>query len=177
MGPVPVMLVGMEIVAIDIRISGLDRVDMLPDPIGWIVLASALGRLAHRDRWFGVAATVSLAGVLVGIPETVTDQPGEFVEAASIVAQTAVFFIVCAGMMGALLDRPDVVRRFDTIRWSDLATCVVLLGAEFLGLIGGLVVAPIAALVTVGIAIWFVIEVYAVRNHPGLSGARVATVS
>ena len=66
MAPLTGILVGMVIAAFDFRINS---VDVIADPVGWILIAIFAGRLAKANRWFGWTRAIAWAGALFAVPD------------------------------------------------------------------------------------------------------------
>ena len=111
--------IGLIIVAVDVRIDGID---VVTDALGWVVTLVALVSLAGLHpglRLAAVAAAVGLAAWAAN-PWLGVDQDAAAV--AETVAQTAVVFAVCTALMHLV---PDKRTAANLIRWGDLALIAV----------------------------------------------------
>ena len=76
----------------------LDGVDLIPDPIGWVIAASALSPLHTLHRGFGVAGVAAWLAVIPSLPDWFG------VESTLIVGSTALALLVvqfasCSALM------------------------------------------------------------------------------
>ncbi|GHJ57702.1 hypothetical protein NOK12_02210 [Nocardioides sp. OK12] len=69
MTPLRTVVVGLLLVVGDLRIGdGEVAPDLLPDPVGWVLVAVALGRLAHLHPGFRVGAVAAWVGAALSVP-------------------------------------------------------------------------------------------------------------
>ncbi len=111
---------GLLIVVFDVRI---EQLDVIPDPLGWVVAALALGSLARLHPGYRVAAAASAAAVVPAVPDLVGVQHPALTTASTVLTSIVVF-AVCTAIMAAAPERRTAA---DTIRWIDVATTAVLL--------------------------------------------------
>lgn len=136
MKPLLTVVIGLLLTVGDLRIGdGELAPDLLPDPVGWVVVAVALGRLAHLHRafrlgavaaWVGAALSVPLWPGLAGLGEV---EP--LLELATGIIDLAVVASVLTGVMAVVPTRGDSAR---SLRTAYVAVAVVFallaLGAQ-----------------------------------------------
>ena len=141
------------LVVVDFRV---DDVDLIPDPLGWLLALVALARLAGLHTGFGVAAAICTVGLLASVSGWLQAPGPEGWEATwSAVWETAVIFSVCTAVRALV---PAERRRASMLRWWDLGLAVSL------ACLGGLTVAgfPAAgvAALAVGLACFVVFALF-----------------
>ena len=110
---------GLLLVVLDLRI---DDLDLLPDPVGWLVVLLAVGSLSRLHRAFAVAAAAAALGLVASVPDWMA--PGQsLVAMATSVAETVLVFATCTGIMSLA---PDRRASANAIRWWDLGLSVAL---------------------------------------------------
>lgn len=127
MRPLVLVALGLVLVALDLRIGGLD---LLPDPLGWVVAAVGAGLLRDRHVGFLVAAVACAAGVLLSLPDMAVEGAGRAgrtgapsagaEDAVVVLLQTVVLFSTCTAISRILPDT-GVGRVAGVLRWVDLA--------------------------------------------------------
>jgi O-antigen/teichoic acid export membrane protein len=159
MNPLRSLAWGMLLVMVDVRFDG---VDILPDPLGWViagVAASTLARAHPAGRSaFTVATAAAVAGLLPSLPDWVgSDHP--VIELVIAVAMFVVVFATCTALMVVVPQRRDSANkiRWWTL-WIDLSAFVLIaLAAEREDIAGLVVLAAVGALV---IAVWFFVLLF-----------------
>lgn len=169
MRPLATLAWGLLLVVLDLRFEG---VDLLPDPIGWVIGAIAAHALFRSvgasqpdvRRWFAATSVACAAAVLPAVPEWVGVQHPIITVAVSM-AETVVVFATCTGIMSVLPTRRSTA---NMVRWSDLGTAAalsILLGSAALepGLAPFVLVAGLAAL---AVFVWFLILLFQAAKDP-----------
>lgn len=172
MTPLGGALLGMVMVAFDFRVNTLD---LVADPIGWVLIAVFVGRLAERSPWLRAASAIAWVGAVASLPAVLVDtQQVLALTLVDIVLETAVLFCLCTGMMALLEPGHPAKGPLNAIRWVDLATTVVVVMA--LPVSGGVAAAVglVAVLVAVAVAIGFAVLLFQLRHHPAFTVARPA---
>lgn len=109
---------GMLLVFLDFEFNGLD---LIPDPIGWVMAASATSSLAAHSvagsRMFGFASVAAVAALLTSLPEWVGVTDAAIIGLGAIV-NTSFVFATCTAIMVAA---PPQRVAANVIRWLDLA--------------------------------------------------------
>ena len=99
MTPLGGSLLGMSVVALDLRLNGFD---FLMDPVGWGIVAVMVGRLAGVRPAFRVASVASWVGVLVSLPQLVGEVWGVLPDCSWSLLQTVVLVSMCTGMIAVI---------------------------------------------------------------------------
>ncbi|ANH38653.1 hypothetical protein I601_2228 [Nocardioides dokdonensis FR1436] len=69
MKPLLTVVIGLLLTVGDLRIGdGELAPDLLPDPVGWVLVAVALGRLAHLHQGFRLGAVAAWVGAAISVP-------------------------------------------------------------------------------------------------------------
>ncbi len=119
MKPLLAVVVGLLLTVGDLRIgNGEVQPDLLPDPVGWVVVALALGRLAHLHRALRLGTAAAVAGAVVSVPRW----PGvialrgveDWLGVLSGLAELAVVVAILSGVMAVLPPRRDTARALRT---------------------------------------------------------------
>jgi len=113
---------GLILVVLDLTYDG---VDVIPDPIGWLIALLALTSLSRVHPLFGTAAMACVAGGAVSVPEWFS-ATGGFVTLTTAVAETVLLFATCTGIMAVV---PQERRTANLLRWWDLGLTPILLVA------------------------------------------------
>jgi len=108
------------IVVLDLRFEG---VDVVLDPLGWLVALFALAGLAKEHPAFGIASLACLVGGAVSVPDWF-GPGGNFVTLVTGLAETVVVFATCTGVMAVC---PQERRTADRLRWWVLGLGLALL--------------------------------------------------
>ncbi|MEZ5097129.1 MAG: hypothetical protein R2731_14115 [Nocardioides sp.] len=95
---------GFLLAALDLRING---VDLLPDPVGWVLAAVGVWALAGRSLGFRVAAVLASVEAVVSLPLVVSEEIPAPLSSLDVLLQTGFVFAVCSGLIAALPHRPD----------------------------------------------------------------------
>ncbi len=151
------VVVGLVVVLLDLRLGGGGAAfDLLPDPVGWIVVAVALGRLAHLHRGFRLGAVTAGVGALVSAPLW----PGP-----ELLGETAVWLGVLEGVVdlvvvvGTLSGVVAVLPRRAGSARTLRTTYVVVAGVYALLALGGLVSTGLVVLALMGTLVSLVVTV------------------
>lgn len=176
-----IVVIGILLVAVDLNIESFD---LLPDPVGYLLVALALGRVAHLHRAFGWARLAALVGVAtstVGLFLRRVDEDGTVAEhPATLTADTVLEIVVVVALCTALIalcHNPRVTTPARTLRVALPAASVVgsvltlalvpvegttittepdsTLAMGFAALVGA--VAVVLVLATIVLAIWFLV--------------------
>lgn len=153
---------GLLVVAVDVRVNELD---LIPDPIGWLVALLACASLARRHRGLLLATLGCGLGLLASLPEWA--QPAEVWTNLVTVAEVAVVFGTCSALMSL---RPGRRAAANTIRWWDLAlTLAAFPLAALAGAEGGVWLVVLIAFIVAALAVfvWFLVLVFGVSGGPG----------
>ena len=86
---------GLLLVVLDLRIEGLD---LVPDPVGWLVALVALGPLASRHSGFAAAVAGCGLGLLVSLPDWVQPE-STWLGLVATAAETLVVVGTCTALM------------------------------------------------------------------------------
>lgn len=131
------VVVGLVVVLLDLRFgSGGRAFDLLPDPVGWIVVAVALGRLAHLQRGFRLGAVAAGIGALVSAPLWPgPDLLGETAVWLGVLEGVVDLVVVVGTLSGVMAVLPRRAGSAHTLR----TTYVVVAGVYALLAVGGLV--------------------------------------
>lgn len=190
LAPLTTVVAGILLVAIDLNLQSLD---ILPDPIGYALVAWGLFRVAGQHPAFGWGALAAAVGVVTSTLGVFLRrlEEGQIVEhplvtAADALIEAVIVIAVCTALI-ALSHDPRVTGPARTLRialpalslvgvllplaLSPLAGRVleaptVSLGAE--GAAAGLIVVAAIALVVAGIAlgIWFLVVLWRAAKEP-----------
>lgn len=183
-------VVGILLVAVDIN---LGRFDVLPDPLGYLLIALALGPLVPLHRGFGWARNAAVVGVVsstAGLllrtldPDSRTVVENPVTSIADAVIEAVVVVALCTALI-ALCRSPRVVGPARTLRWALpcvsvggglLGLVAVLAGARWSDagssgtteVLGGLLALAGIVLVVSGIVlgIWFLLVLWRASREP-----------
>ena len=188
MTPMGRVALGLVVVGLDLTWEGFD---VIPDPLGWAVAAMALGELATRHRWFGVAARCAWAAALVSLVAWVPvwgsppDVPW-VLSTLTTLLDVAVVVLVCSAFVDLLAGPdPGAARQAAVIRWLDPVVAVTGLaltlwavstypGAQPAGIDAG-PLTPLALVLVVlglGVRVWFLVLVLRGGDHLADPAAR-----
>jgi hypothetical protein len=160
--PLRTMAWGLLLVIVDLRV---DHVDLVPDPIGWVIALVAGQRLVARHVAFWAVLAACAVGLLCSLPAWV-GVTGVLVTAPVVVAETVVVFATCSAVMALLPGRRGTA---NALRWWDLGlllggwlvVAVARQDSDFDALVIVLAIAQLVVLV------WFVVLLFgASREHP-----------
>jgi len=160
--PLGTMAQGLLLVIIDIRIQ---HVDLVPDPIGWVMALVACQRLVAQHVAFKAVTAACVVGLVCSLPDWV-GVTGALLTVPVAVAETVVVFATCSAVMALLPARRSTA---NALRWWDLGL-----------LVAGLLVVAVArrepdvdlavvvlAVTQLVVFIWFVVLLFrASREHP-----------
>ncbi|MBS43939.1 MAG: hypothetical protein CMH83_12410 [Nocardioides sp.] len=156
--PLALVAWGFVVVIADLRFDGLD---VLPDPLGFALVAAGLAQVRAHHPAYGVGAAAGALGVLISVP-AVLGEPTGLLATLAAVAQTVVVFATCTALVATV---PRVRGSADVLRWADLGLMLVSASFAFAldsGSTGddglALTVAGLV-LVALGVAVWFVVVV------------------
>lgn len=150
------------LVFVDFRIDG---VDLIPDPLGWLISAIALGSLAGLNPGFRVASIACFVAILPSAPEMFGAE-NEVLDVLITIATTVLIFATCSGVMGSA---PALHGSANALRWADLwATCAMvplMLAVESDEDLEALVVLAVVAML--GLFVWFLVLLFRASRAPG----------
>jgi len=143
------------LVFLDFRIDGLD---VIPDPLGWVIAAVALGSLGDLHPGYRIAAGACVVAVIPSAVDWI-DPAGTPVAVIITVASTVFIFATCTALMATA---PMLSGSANVVRWADLwLTCAsvpLIVAAEGDDSLDALVVVAIVA--TLGVFIWFLVLLF-----------------
>jgi hypothetical protein len=180
MTPLAHLAIGFAIVFVDIRTdSGFD---VVIDPLGWLAIIFALGRLPHARERFTFASRAAYAGLLVSAIEVLPlEIPASLVSAAHVAAESAFVFGVCTGMIRTLAppqpgQRPQgKAAQADLVRWSHVGFSIILIILLTLSFFLNAPLGSFEVLTTLLplllISLWFLSIVFNLRTDPHFGGA------
>jgi hypothetical protein len=171
--PLALVAGGLLLVVVDVRVGVLD---VVPDLLGWPLVAYGLLRLPRVSGWFTAGVVTSMVGTLLAVPSLAPVGTGVLVPVGDVLV-TVVVFTTCSGIREVA--EPEATRyAADRLRWTALAvsgaTVALWLGTR--GLHGGaggsgapevvLVVLALGVLAVVG---WFLVFLWTHRHETGLA--------
>jgi hypothetical protein len=167
MAPLTGILVGMVIAAFDFRINSID---LIADPVGWVLIAIFAGRLAKTNRWFGWTRAIAWTGALFAVPDMFgLDTQGLIVVALALL-QAATLFTLCTGMLQRLGPEHPASRWLNVLRWADvIGTAITAIALPTVsGTTAGATIAGIMFILVIGTAVGFLVLAITLRDHPQL---------
>ncbi|WP_203336401.1 hypothetical protein [Nocardioides limicola] len=123
--PFAVVAWGLILVIADLRF-GNPGIDLIPDPVGWLMASlactSLAGKVSHRSGALRLAALVAGVAAVVALPDWLGHSypPIEIIEPVLMVVFT---FAVCTAIMALA---PQKRATANVIRWADLAVTGVI---------------------------------------------------
>ena len=177
------LALGLAVVWLNFFVGG---VDVLPNPVGWLVAALALRQVCDQHRMLRVATALAAAAGVVSLVAWVPvwgappHPPAPLVVIEGLLG-AAVVVTVCTALVAVLADcDPSGARQANVIRWLDpalalgalaLTGAVALQGAAVTDAATGPVTVLAVLLVATGLAVrvWFLVLV--VRHGEPLAGA------
>lgn len=168
MTPMGLVVWGMLLVAVDLRI---DTFDVLPDPVGWLLVVVGALALRSHSRWFGLVVLAGSLGVMISAPQVLGPLDSTPFELASTLAETVVVFGMCSGIRDAISQDQGIRTTAHRIRVADLLLVALLMAL----VLAGPDLAPVllvAVLATLGVFVWFCVFLLGHRRHPELQGGR-----
>jgi hypothetical protein len=118
LGSLSLMAWGLLLVVIDIRVG----VDLVPDPLGWLLALGGAASLRRLHGGFSVATFACGLGLLGSLPDWLGGQ-GSLLALAASVAETVLVFAVCTAIIDLV---PGRRAGANAIRWWDLGLTVAL---------------------------------------------------
>lgn len=166
MKPLEQVTWGFALVFIDINLGSLD---VVPDLLGWAIIAIGLQRVRRRSSWFDLALFGCAAGLVESLAHLLNPPDGWLVGTLAMISATALVFGVCSGILETIADA-EIQAKANTIRWFDLVitgvAVLLLLGGEQHDVTGSPGVAVVLlALAGLGVAIWFAVFCYGCRDR------------
>lgn len=161
--PLATVATGLLLTVLDLTYDG---VDVIPDPIGWMVAAVAVGSLRPLHPAFGTAALAGWLGVVLSVPEWFRLQ-SVLLAVGLTVALIALVVAVCTGILAT---SPRYRSAAATIRWLSPTTAAsaMLLGFAAgggadaapgdVGALGG--IALVFAVCSGVVILWFLVLLY-----------------
>lgn len=143
------------LVFFDFRIDGLD---IIPDPLGWVIAAVALGTLSRLHVGFQVAAVAGWVAVLPSVIEML-DADQSLITTIVALATTVFVFATCTAIMATA---PQLAGQANAIRWIDLGLMFAVVPLTFADEddsdLAPLVV--IAVIVALAVFVWFLVLLF-----------------
>ena len=166
--PLARVATGLVLVLADVRVGD---VDLLPDPLGWLLAAWALRSLQPAHVGFHVAGVTAWLAALWSLPEWFGAE-GVFVTVPIALAQLVVQVAVCTALVAAC---PRRAPSASTIRWSTLflsgVLVVALVAAEAEPSTGAVALA--IGLADMAVMVWFLVLLYGVaKDAPPVAAPR-----
>lgn len=162
MGELKLLGAGLLVVALDLRLNG---VDFLTDVVGWVMAIVALLSLAKLHGGFLVAAFAAGVGLVAWAANPWLGVDQDVAATAETVAQTVLVFASCTALMALV---PQQRRTADQIRWWDLglALLATALGWALEGTDDGAAFLVLLLIVPVlGVYIWFLVLLFRCANE------------
>lgn len=160
--PLAAMAWGLLLVVLDLRV---DRIDLVPDPLGWLVVLLAARSLSRLHRAFTVSVAASALGLVASVPDWFAPA-GSLVTAATSVAETALVFATCTGIIALV---PERRAGANAIRWWDLGLSVAFVPVVALAAadpdLGAL--ALLVGLAALVVFVCFLVLLFRTAGHPG----------
>lgn len=139
LSPLRTLAWGVLLVVVDVRVQA---VDLVPDPIGWVLALAAAVRLAALHDAFRVTAGACAVGLVCSLPDWV-GIGGEPLALLVGAVETVVVFATCTALMALLPARRDSA---NTLRWWDLALTAALVLVGWYAADSGPGLGPVAIL-------------------------------
>ncbi len=162
---------GLIIVLLDFRIQG---VDLIPDPIGWVMAALALCSLRPLHGSFYVAGVAAWLAVIPALPEWVGVE-GSLITVLTDLALVVVEVATCTALMTVSPARGTTAY---TIRWLSVA----LSATSALALLAtsvepsALILAVVIGLADLIVTAWFLLVLYRVAGEDPAYGVEMLPV-
>lgn len=122
---------GMLCIAIDIKIEDVDV--LLPDVLGFILIAVALRTLGAEDAHFRQAMPFAIVGAVVSIPAMVPMEPIQPFAMLQTIFEVLVVWHICSGIMGLAQASGNATLAANS---NSLRKWVAAMGAVYLGTAG-----------------------------------------
>jgi hypothetical protein len=167
MAPLTGILLGMVIAAFDFRVSS---VDIIADPVGWILIAIFAGRLAKANRWFGWTRAIAWTGALFAVPDMFgIDTEPTFLLALNLLTP-ATLFALLTGMVQRLGPEHPATRWANLLRWAIVVGGVVTAAGllTVTGTTAGLAVAAVVFIILACVVVGFLVLALLLRDDPQL---------
>lgn len=173
MHPLRWVAFGFLIVFVDIRLGGID---VIPDAIGWAIVAAGLLAVSAQHAAFRIALAAASLALVVGLVTeyvlaSTSTADGTVWSVLDSVATTVFVFATCTGMRDLARAAGDdrTATQAGIVRWLDVALTVVMLGVaaaagfpeERIG-IGSSLALPLLAFAAMALAvvIWFLVLLF-----------------
>ncbi|HET7735921.1 MAG TPA: hypothetical protein VFK52_08115 [Nocardioidaceae bacterium] len=143
------------LVFFDFRIDGLD---LIPDPLGWVVSAVALGTLATLHVGFQVAGVACWVAALPSVVDMIDG--GQPLVTTIVTIATLVFvFATCTAIMPVV---PERAASANALRWTDLALTFALIPLVFAARTAGdfAALAVIGVIAALAVFVWFLVLLF-----------------
>lgn len=167
MFPTSMIATGFVLVFLDLRINQLD---LLFDPIGWLLVIVGLGRLARSVHpEFNNARVAAILAGLLSITDVIgTAVPAELDFLYDVLLVLTVWLISTAIMHRARsAGDAAIATAFDRLRWLLVLAELVGWAAYLIGV--NLAISVVLAIAALGIYIWFVVQLYVSAKRPYLA--------
>jgi hypothetical protein len=172
MTPLALVVGGLLLVVVDVRVGVLD---VVPDLLGWPLVAYGLLRLPRGSGWFTAGVVTSMVGTLLAVPSLAPVGTGVPVPLADVLV-TVVVFTTCSGIREVSGEEGTRLTA-DRLRWTALAVSGATVGLWLLtrglpGAAGGSGIPGVAlvalALGVVAVVGWFLVFLWTHRHETGL---------
>jgi hypothetical protein len=94
---------GLLIIAVDVKFEGFDAI--LPDPIGYVFMISALRYLSRIGSDFSKAMPYAVLAGIVSIPLTFSFDPHFVLTLLSVVLDAVTIWYICSGIIQVAMER------------------------------------------------------------------------
>jgi hypothetical protein len=173
MTPLASVVGGLLLVVVDVRVGVLD---VVPDLLGWPLVAYGLLRLPRGSGWFTAGVVTSMIGTLLAVPSLAPVGTGVPPPLADVLV-TVVVFTTCSGIRD-VSGQEGTRHTADRLRWTALAVsgATVALWLVTRGLPGApedgsgipAVVLVVLALGVLAVLGWFLVFLWTHRHEIGL---------
>ncbi|MGB0101586.1 MAG: hypothetical protein WBP61_15010 [Nocardioides sp.] len=166
--PLATVATGLILVVLDFRVQG---VDLIPDPVGWVMAALALTALRTIHRGFSVAGVAAWLAVLPSVPEWFGAESAP-IAASTALAMLVTQFATCTAVMAV---SPPRAASASAVRWLTLGLgCALLLTAAAATVEPSMeVIAVVMVLALLAVTVWFLVLLYgAAKDVTPYAGAR-----
>lgn len=177
MTPLGRVVWGLVLVAADIRI---DSVDVIPDPLGWLLVLGGLVPLSRLDPWFTGATVAAGCALAMSVPDLMTALQG-WLGLAYAALQLALVICTCGALLRRLQDPADrrsagIIRTFSLALAGVLVAVGLTVGVDEVE-VSGSAGLPIVVLTLTALAVfvWFLVLLAQVRHDPGFQPSAPVT--
>ncbi|WP_185995105.1 hypothetical protein [Nocardioides campestrisoli] len=165
--PLATAATGMLLVLLDFRVGGSP--DLIPDPLGWVIAALALGSLAEVHPGFRLAGVAAWVAAVPSVPEWFGVE-STLIDVSVGLALLVVQVATCTALMSVSpARRPSA----STIRWLavglDIAQVLAIAGASAEP--SAAVLGFTLGLASLGVLAWFLVLLYGASKDVPRTGA------